>query len=1313
MKYNKIQSYCFAQFSSLRQFNQSYDNSYWKSMGGSKSEYASNNNFNLKGARGAAASKGIQAGAQAVAGIAGAYKDLAQFDRGIADNAQALSLANLKQDWNNTSTTGLMNQWNSTIFADNVTRRQMLGSKGSAALKSMGHALNGAASGAQSGSWIGAIIGAAVGGAAAGFGRMRAKRQATKLAQQTNALNAAAKQQTKANMVNNATGIQTGMIKQARRNMAAYGGNLFNVGGLASPTLYAYAQDTLGIKRDKLNIDKAKIPGLTGTAQDPYNMVLNTYDLGGQLNANGATYTTGLNHVDEGGTHEENPYDGVPMGADREGTPNFVEEGESIYNNYVFSDRLKVPKIPKSHLKDPKRMTYEEKVLKPYQGMTFSDAAKKAEKDVYGEGGNLNGKQKIQYTNEKDKKDTLDSILAVLAETQEQLKQEEEIKQLQEAIANMSPEEIQALQQQMMAKQQQEAQQQQMAEQQAMQQQQQITPEEQAMMQQQQMQQQPSPEEVAAMQQQEAAQQPQMSPEEIAALEAQQEQGYAYGGNLKKGNYFDKGGKYITINGNKYEITADGDLKGIRHGTPDWDALQTLMYGNDRSINNPDNDNHDGFTQLYNLKNFWSGFGNLQTDVLKYLYTLPQEEIDNLLTYGYPLNSIYGRSNKLDKEDRLDIQKLIKSQPTIDKEQYKKALTRAKKRLTTYYKKKGIDPNNLKGYAKQQYEMDIISLMNNSELIEKDTENRLNINKYSTNGKVTYKDFNTKANVDGVTKKYGDLGATEYLVSQDNGLNIPSINTPLSQYLEGQNIAGGVTYNPNTKSFVSNDKTLSYDDLKGIENLVQFDVNPFSNQEELTDYYKNKLLQRYKELNITGDPNFDWDSEGVLERTKPYYLNAVQLKDFINNLNTSSDLRDKALASMLQSSSVDGKESPLYMEMLGQSLGLNRAANESDESYFQRIRTADKERFNPPVPRNSDALWGQDHPPFLRNNGKIYRMRLPNGDNSFEDIWLPNNLEGVDYSKAVKSEDGVQFTGKNFGDIDIYDLGPQNLGMKVERVGDAVNGYRYFSITDDRAKTLNRLDSTKIKDLPTWNAPKGYTGSIEFYEDTQKDPNLAQVDVDVDQKNKNDAFPMPNQLGSTLTGLASAILGFGAHPDYSRANAMLARGYFTPRIAPMMVDRPLPPQYLSKVNAENNARQAGATAFANIRNTVSPTGKGAALIAAANKNQVGIGNQNEQINDINNKLYTQYYSQDLDAMSRNQQAQLTADQANLQAFRAGDNMIAAGLGLAENIDKAVAAARSAGMQNLANTIYRNERNKYAAQQAGWYIPRSGIPFGNA
>ena len=61
---------------------------------------------------------------------------------------------------------------------------------------------------------------------------------------------------------------------------------------------------------------------------------------GGELNTNGGDFSTGLMFIDEGGTHESNPYEGVPMGIAPDGKPNLVEEGEIIFNDYVFSNRL-------------------------------------------------------------------------------------------------------------------------------------------------------------------------------------------------------------------------------------------------------------------------------------------------------------------------------------------------------------------------------------------------------------------------------------------------------------------------------------------------------------------------------------------------------------------------------------------------------------------------------------------------------------------------------------------------------------------------------------------------------------------------------------------------------------------------------------------------------------------------------------------------------------------------------------------------------------------------------------------------------------
>lgn len=64
------------------------------------------------------------------------------------------------------------------------------------------------------------------------------------------------------------------------------------------------------------------------------------HSFGGDLNTHGSDFNNGQIIVGNGGTHEENPMEGVPMGMDAEGNPNLVEQGEVIFNDYVFSNRL-------------------------------------------------------------------------------------------------------------------------------------------------------------------------------------------------------------------------------------------------------------------------------------------------------------------------------------------------------------------------------------------------------------------------------------------------------------------------------------------------------------------------------------------------------------------------------------------------------------------------------------------------------------------------------------------------------------------------------------------------------------------------------------------------------------------------------------------------------------------------------------------------------------------------------------------------------------------------------------------------------------
>lgn len=63
----------------------------------------------------------------------------------------------------------------------------------------------------------------------------------------------------------------------------------------------------------------------------------NLFDTGGNMDS---IFSNGVTEVNAGGTHEQNPLEGVPMGVDSQGTPNLVEEGEVIRNDYVYSNRL-------------------------------------------------------------------------------------------------------------------------------------------------------------------------------------------------------------------------------------------------------------------------------------------------------------------------------------------------------------------------------------------------------------------------------------------------------------------------------------------------------------------------------------------------------------------------------------------------------------------------------------------------------------------------------------------------------------------------------------------------------------------------------------------------------------------------------------------------------------------------------------------------------------------------------------------------------------------------------------------------------------
>lgn len=81
------------------------------------------------------------------------------------------------------------------------------------------------------------------------------------------------------------------------------------------------------------------------------NLLANYAAKGGPLSTQGSDWSTGLTFINAGGSHEQNPNGGIQQGIAPDGQPNLVEEGEVIWNDYVFSKRLKVPKSFKKKYK--------------------------------------------------------------------------------------------------------------------------------------------------------------------------------------------------------------------------------------------------------------------------------------------------------------------------------------------------------------------------------------------------------------------------------------------------------------------------------------------------------------------------------------------------------------------------------------------------------------------------------------------------------------------------------------------------------------------------------------------------------------------------------------------------------------------------------------------------------------------------------------------------------------------------------------------------------------------------------------------------
>jgi len=167
----------------------------------------------------------------------------------------------------------------------------------------------------------------------------------------------------------------------------------------------AARQAVADLKQQEAETNATKQAQLGLTADNMSNSFLrsslaNVAALGGPLFSNGANWTNGLTMINAGGTHGQNPNGGVPMGISPDGLPNLVEEGEVVWNKYVFSNRINIPNELKKKYK-----------FKDDDKLSFADAVKKIQKSSE------------ERPNDPIERRTLDSILSEFMQSQETIRQ--------------------------------------------------------------------------------------------------------------------------------------------------------------------------------------------------------------------------------------------------------------------------------------------------------------------------------------------------------------------------------------------------------------------------------------------------------------------------------------------------------------------------------------------------------------------------------------------------------------------------------------------------------------------------------------------------------------------------------------------------------------------------------------------------------------------------------------------------------------------------------------------------------------------------
>lgn len=289
-----------------------------------------------------------------------------------------------------TDSNSLMNTYNSLDFLkDDYSWKDVRGVSNS---ELFGNTLSAVGSGAMAGASVGgpfgAIAGAAIGlgGSLAGIftGKNKARKKARFLNQAAEAANNMAidnydfqvnnvMQNNARNAMQYAYAAEGGPINIKKKNRGKFTASAKRAG----MGVQEFARHVLANK-DKYSSTLVKRANfarnaagwkhaLGGYIKDRDNM----YDSLLESQTHGGDFSNGVTFINNGGTHEQNPFEGVPMGIAPDGQPNLVEEGEVLYNDYVFSNRL--------HPTD--KELKESNLPKKYKGHTFALIAEDMSKE--------------------------------------------------------------------------------------------------------------------------------------------------------------------------------------------------------------------------------------------------------------------------------------------------------------------------------------------------------------------------------------------------------------------------------------------------------------------------------------------------------------------------------------------------------------------------------------------------------------------------------------------------------------------------------------------------------------------------------------------------------------------------------------------------------------------------------------------------------------------------------------------------------------------------------------------------------------------